>query len=432
MPFEDELSSALRDTAGSFEPDLTSLVNSGVKDGRRRRTRRTLGIIGSVSALALVGVGGTLASGALSSAQRSASANVADHGRATTAVAPTPSAAAFTGQQMLAKFESLLPKGTLTNARGTGITSREKGPFPILLGPTASVTFNDAQGQSAIGISVQRQGRSAADLSAYTSCPGSITRPDATCSVTHGADGSVLVLLQGLEYPSGPSKEKDWTATLVTRDGGIITLDETNSAQEKGAVARPEPVLSLAQLKSIVSDPFWRTLLAELPPPPIASQPSSPAGGSHGATTMPSAAIISTLHSLLPQGLTMSVADQGTAGYLGTTVDDGRGKGVLEVNADFFDPKDTNSAKSGGNIFAGASVLPDGSKVIVRQEASEHGGAGAVYWTVQVLHPDGRRIVVGELNAASYSTAKDRTAPVLTIEQLKALAENPLWVAQPW
>jgi len=47
MPFEDELTDALSDTAHSFQPNLTSLVNAGVSDGRRRdRRRRVLGVVG--------------------------------------------------------------------------------------------------------------------------------------------------------------------------------------------------------------------------------------------------------------------------------------------------------------------------------------------------------------------------------------------------
>lgn len=272
MPFEDELTDALHSTATAFEPDLTRLVNSGLGDGRRRNRRRTLGVVGGVTALALVGVGGAAASGVLGAGRGPAlagpaarTATQAPTTKADTAV-PLPT---FTAQQMLSAFEGLLPPGTVTDARSTGFSESVKGAYHSVLGPTASLVLTDAEGSSTIAITVTRPAGSLDDpgLQGYVTCPSHTVRPDITCTRTHLADGSVLAVMQGLESPHSADKEKDWTAWLATKDGGLVELDETNSALEKGKPARPTPILTAARLRSVVSDPLWRQLAAKLPAP---------------------------------------------------------------------------------------------------------------------------------------------------------------------
>ena len=270
MPFEDDLTDALHSTATAFEPDLTTLVNSGLGEGRRRSRRRTLGVVGGVTALALVGVGGAAASGLLGAGQGPAlagpAAGTAIHA-ATTKAVPVLQAPKFTAQQMLSAFEARLPKGAVTEARSTGISVLQKGNRFYITGPTASVVLTDAKGSSAIAITVTRPAGSVDDpgLQGYVACPTHAARPDITCTRTRLADGSVLAVMQGLESPKSGSKEKDWTAWLATKDGGLIELDETNSTTEKGAPTRPVPILTKAQLTSIATDPLWRKLASELP-----------------------------------------------------------------------------------------------------------------------------------------------------------------------
>ena len=271
MPFEDELTDALHSTATAFEPDLTSLVNSGLGEGRRRSRRRTLGVVGGVTALALVGIGGAAASGVLGAGPGPALAGPAAQTatRAATAGAtPPPYEPGFTAQQMLSSFEARLPGGTVTGARSTGFTQQQKAPKGwSVSGPTASLVLTDAKGSSTIGITVSRPAGSIHDpqLQDYVTCPTPAERPDITCTRTGLPDGSVLAITQGLENPHGPGQEKDWTAWLATKDGGLIELDETNAASEKGAPSRPVPILTPARLKSIVTYPLWSQLASKLP-----------------------------------------------------------------------------------------------------------------------------------------------------------------------
>ena len=278
-PFEDELADALRGTAEGFRPDLTSLVGAGMRDGRRRSRRRALGVVGSVTALALVGVGGAAASGALGASRGPVLAGPAATTVSATAThAPTPEATPavrvpkFTAAQMLSAFEARLPKdATVSQAQSSGFTVRKMGTQSFVTGPMASVVLTDSEGASAVAIYVTRPAAALHDpqLLDYVACPGHAARPDITCTRTHLADGSVLAVMQGLESPQSGSDEKDWTAWLATKDGGLIELDETNSAQEKGGVSRPEPILTKARLTSITSDPLWRQLAAKLPAPRV-------------------------------------------------------------------------------------------------------------------------------------------------------------------
>lgn len=442
MPFEDELTDALHSTGRTFTPDLTTLVNAGVTDGRRRRRRRTLGVLGGVTALAVVGVGGTVASGALnaSPAHRQpgpAAGGVPTH-RPTATVSPSRSVPVFTAEQMLAAFTAALPKGHISGARSSGITATTKGPYTYVNGPDAAVVFNDGKGPSSISISVGRNALTINDqmVQQYLECPGHIVRPDITCTRTTLPNGNQLTITQGLENPNYGSKEKDWTAYLGTTAGGLIELDETNSAEEKGAVSRPEPALSVTQLKAVVTDPLWAKLAAELPGP-VQVQP---APGSHPVQQLSADRIASTLHALLPKGVVLTRDGSGQDGYLAGLLDDGRGPGTIGVNADNIvqagvskgtNPK-TGKPVTSPDPYAGATVLADGTRILVTRTPAEKGGAGTVSWTVVVLHKDGRRILVSETNAPAVHTAADRTAPVLTLDQLKALALSPAWVASAW
>ncbi|MHA6760879.1 hypothetical protein [Streptacidiphilus sp. PAMC 29251] len=426
MPFEDELTDALRSTGDSFQTDPSRLVNAGIADGRRRRRRRTVGVIGSVTALALVGIGGTVASGVLQ-----ADARPVGPAAVPTQLPSSPGASATKGvvvrefgpQELLTGFEAMLPKGHLSAVEAEGFDSLQNGSRAqrALL----SLVLNDGKGPSAISIIIQRLATTVNDqqVQQYLACPSHSARPDIQCTRKTLPNGTVLTVTQGLESPVGTSKEKDWTAYLATANGSLITLDETNSALEKGPVSRPEPVLSVKQLKAVVTDPFWTKVTSSLPAPPPPALHTGPTHNSLSADR-----ITGTLRAALPKGLTLSMDGDNEEGYASGRINDGHGAGVIGVNADWFG----TTGDAVDQVFGGATVLADGTRIVVDQGPSEKGGAGAVQWTVQVLHKDGRRIVVSELNAAAFTSAKDRPEPVLTLSQLKALALSPSWVATAW
>jgi hypothetical protein len=48
-------------------------------------------------------------------------------------------------------------------------------------------------------------------------------------------------------------------------------------------------------------------------------------------------------------------------------------------------------------------------------------------WTVDTIRPDGMRVVISAFNSGAQHTAATRGKPVLTMEQLRAIAVSPKW-----
>ncbi|GAA2800588.1 hypothetical protein [Kitasatospora aburaviensis] len=134
--------------------------------------------------------------------------------------------------------------------------------------------------------------------------------------------------------------------------------------------------------------------------------------------------VLAVAAALLPAGFTQ--ADAGSSkGFASFNVDDGNGKGEVEIwvakqPAGAPDPRYDNS-----------TALPDGSKLVVQPDASAAAGATTV-WSADILHPDGTRVVVRAFNTAidkNTGNAKaGRSTPSLTLDQLKAIATNPIWL----
>ena len=419
MPFEDELTDALNDTAHTFQPDLTSLVNAGVSDGRRRdRRRRVLGVVGTVTALSVVAVGGVFASGALSSDQ--STSRSADHRSAPTVtrtgppsvdVNPAATGKPYTQKQLQEVLKSLLPKGKVTFP-----SSGSNAPGGVAT--YATVVYDDGHGASEIDVSLQwvASGDSSA---AGLQCPDPAYNPHDVCTMTKVAGGNRLVVDKGWEYPDMKGGMKDWNAWLTTPKGAQVMISEYNSAQEKGTVTRTSPPLSADQLKAVATSAKWTPAVAALPKP-------KPAPTKTASTSLTGPNIVAVLNRLLPAGVTRS-HEHGEDGFADLLLNDGKGNGLFQINVQDFS---ADLAKGGSGIlplFDGATVLPDGSKLVTAQESAEKGGSGAVQWTADVLRPDGLRIVIMEFNAPAQGVAATRTDPVLTIAQLKAIVTSSDW-----
>ncbi|WP_042412947.1 hypothetical protein [Streptacidiphilus anmyonensis] len=416
MPFEDQFARSLRDTGEEFAPrDLTSLVNGAVTDGRRRRRRRNTAVVGGSAALALVAVGTALVPsvlGAPGTARHVADAAAAPSISLTAAAQPESDKAR--AQQMVITLEHLLPKG----AKITDAVGRWSFPAPggkaAFVAPTASLVYDDGRGASAIGLSLARYAKGGAQL---PTCGNPAYVPHDVCHVYQLPGGGRLLIDQGYEYPSRGTGTKDWHAVLDLPDGSHVEMDEWNAPAEKGAaVTRATPPLSADQLKAVVTSGSWQPLLAAVPKPkPVKSAPVPPSG----------AAILTVLNSLLPHGVSGRNSDvQG--GYAEEQLTDGSpGAGLIGVNVQQYDP--SNDSDLIAQLYGGATKLPDGSLVAVRQQNAEKGGSGAVQWVVDMLRPNGERVVAQEFNAPRQGVAADRAEPVLSIAQLKAVVTDVAW-----
>jgi len=405
-PFEERLSAGLRHAGSVFETDRAALVAAGALKGRRRLLRRRTAVVGGAAGLALVGVGSALLLPGAGSAGRDRSSVASDRHTATATPAPGP----VSGDALIRTLEKLLPDGRFSKAEARG-TDEEPAPYVHLV-------FDDGEGAAAVDVGLGRVEPGSDEARQVTECPGkAFTHYDA-CNTSRLPDGSVVMVLQGYEYPDRRVDTKWWSAELVTPEGHHVSVGEWNAAAEKDApITRPQPPLSPAQLKHVAEAVGWRDAIDAMPEDPNASTVQPGATGTAAAVP-----VAPTLKTLLPKGLTVSEVSGDDPGFGYVVLDDGKGRSLVQVNVQ-GDMSDVE-----GDLFGSdAETLSDGTKVATHQGAGEKGGAGVVMWTVDTIRTDGRRVVVSAFNSGAQDTAATRKTPVPTMKQLRAIALSPKW-----
>ncbi|MFH8386285.1 hypothetical protein ACH4E7_36085 [Kitasatospora sp. NPDC018058] len=428
--FEDDLLYAITRTGEGFRPeqvDQADLVAGGYQRGRRRwRRRSTVAVVGGAAALALVGTGavyltgatsssgaGTVAAASSAAASSSAAVTPASAGSAAASASATasPATASASGDEVLATFQALLPKGQTADGKGTGTEPTPGKPYGGGIAAGATLLFDDGQGQAAMGISLGRLGKNDPNLT-QNGCPDKKLVQYDACTSTPLPDGGSLTIFQGYEYPDKHVSTKWWNAKLIGADGRQIELSEWNSPAEKGSPdSRPTPPLSPEQLKAVVTDKSWDRIIAAIPEPkPVKARDT---GKEYSATE-----ILQNVAKLLPAGLTETETDGDGFGYANFVLDDGKGKSLVQLNVQDW----SHSEDVKGQLFGNAQTLPDGTKLVIRKEGGNPG-----MWTVDTLHPDGLRVVISSFNSGTQKTPATRTAPVLTNDQMQAIAAAPVW-----
>ncbi|MFR0357942.1 hypothetical protein [Streptomyces sediminimaris] len=409
-PFEEQLSAGMRHAAAAFETDRAALVTAGAVRGRRRLLlRRRAAVAGGAAGLALVGVGGALllpGGGSRPDGSRADGASVAAAGRHRSTPDPV------SGDTLIRTLEKLLPAGKVSGAEARG--TDEKG------GPSVHVVYDDGKGAAAVGVGLGRVEPGSDQARQVTECPGKAYVHYDACTTSRLPDGSVVMVLQGYEYPDRRVDTKWWSAELVSPKGHHVSVSEWNAAAEKDSpVTRGEPPLSPARLTRLAAAAAWRDA--------IDAMPVDEGGPSTRPTARPSATLAAvpvapTLKSLLPKGLTFSESSGADSGFGYVVADDGRGRSLVQVNVQ------SGMGDVAGDLFgSGAETLPDGTRVAVHQGPGEKGGPGVVMWTVDTLRTDGTRVVISAFNSGAQDTAATRKTPVLTIGQLRKIALSPKW-----
>ncbi|MDH6220238.1 hypothetical protein [Streptomyces pseudovenezuelae] len=409
-PFEETLAAGLREAGDTFTTDRAALVAAGSVRGRRHLLLRRAAVTGGAAGIALVGVGGALLlpdAGTTLQNQASATSPVS-----TTATPGKDTRALTTGASLAKSLEALLPKGEFDQTATWGVNGSSA---------FTGIVYDDGKGASAIGLSIGRVDPASEEAAQLTQCPGkALTHYDA-CRTEQLADGSRLMIYQGYEYPDRRVDTKWWSAELVTPQGKHVNVEEWNAAAEKDSpITRPQPPLSPAQLKKVVTASVWRDAVDSLPK--SSAKPTTPS--SPTTPVVEGKPVTSTLKSLLPKGFKVTgtgPADDTEFGYL--VVDDGKGKTFVQVNVqpDMSDAAD--------DLFGtGSDTLPDGTKVAERQGPGEKGGSGVVMWTVDTMRPDGRRVVISAFNSGAQDTPATRATPALTMKQLRAIALSTEWL----
>ncbi|MGW9023162.1 hypothetical protein ACWGQ5_02765 [Streptomyces sp. NPDC055722] len=404
--FEDQLASALRQAGDTFEPDRHALVVGGEERARRIRRGRAA-VVGGATGVALVGLGAAMllpTGHGADGQQRSVAAGPSTHAAS---AAPRTT---VSGGQLVRTLQKLLPEGRFSQEAGNGTDGR--------LPPFARLVYDDGKGKAGIAVGLTRVQPGGQEAVQSTQCPDKVFIAYDACTSTTLSDGSRLMVLQGYEYPDRRVDTKLWNAELVTPSGQHISVQEWNSPAEKDApITRDEPPLSPSQLRTLVTAPEWRAAADTIPV--STGKPSAKPSTTQG---VPHSSVSKTLVSLLPKELEVvskSRAD-GEFGYV--VLDDGRGASLVQVNVQ----PDMSDAE--GQLFGdGATTLSDGTKVATRQGPGEKGGQGVVMWTVDTIRPGGFRVVISAFNSGAQYTSATRTAPVLTMKQLEAIATSAKW-----
>ncbi|KQW14300.1 hypothetical protein [Streptomyces sp. Root369] len=402
-PFEERLAAALHETGGGFDTDRTALAARGEARGRRTRFVRRAAVAGGTAGVVLACVGGVLV------LRPGGTATEAVPSSATASAKPKPSITArlATDEEMIETLKNLLPKGDFSEERGQGTESADDRKVPA---PSAGLVFDDGDGAAAIGVSVGRvqPGGSAARQAAQ--CPDRVYIPYDACKTSRLADGSVVTVLQGYEYPDRRVDTKLWSAELVTPTGQHITVSEWNAAAEKDKpVTRTDPPLDPAQLTRLAAAKEWRAIANALPAP--LPEPELPGSDLHARTD---------LLALLPKGLKVTDKSGDEGDYAYAVVDDGKGRSMVQVNVqpDMLDAAD--------DLFDSSSeTLPDGTRVAVSQGPGDRGDQ--VMWTVDTMRADGRRVVISAFNAGTQNEPATRETPALTIAQMRKMALDARW-----
>ncbi|MFE9564078.1 hypothetical protein ACFYM0_23550 [Streptomyces sp. NPDC006487] len=418
MPFEDELGEALRRTGDGFTAEGRDLVDAGERRGRRMLARRRFAVAGgSVLALALIGTAGAYANGMLWSGGGDGRADVASSPEPPAPQRPPASSGdrigtgAVTADQMTAVLKQLLPQGGLSDieARGTG-----DQPGPMVTG-----VFDDGEGKGRLGFSLSRVDPTGPMADDMVKCPSKATLNYDSCSSKKLEDGSRLLLFKGYEYPDRRVDTKCWRATVVTPQGFLIDAQEWNAAAEKDApITRPTPPLTLAQLQALVTSPLWHPALNDLPAAPAESPQSPPSQPGHSG--MKAVVVLEDLLGKDDIPVVSRDEDGADLGYL--VLDEGKGKSLVSLQ---IQPDSAKHPGMWADLFTSAETLPNGTKLLTRQQAGEKGGAGVVWWSAEALLPNGTRVIVSAFNAESQMTAATRKEPVLTLARMKELATSP-------
>jgi hypothetical protein len=427
-PFENRLGAALRETGDTFDTDRPALIAAGQARGRRMRLRRRAAVFGGAASLVAVGVSAALVlpgNGNGTGTAAGGGGGAQSVGRAGTASATTstPAPAPASAEELIATLKSLLPEGKVTGERGDGTAGGS---------PYAHVVFDDGEGPGAVAVGLSRVEPGSESARQVTECPDKAFVPHDGCSTTRQADGSLLMIYQGYEYPDRRVDTKRWQAELVTAEGQHISVSEWNAEAEKDApITREEPPLSPEELTKIAKASAWRAAIDAIPEHPK-GKPSAGAGsGDEGGKPVPGGeappaadgtTVVKTLKKLLPKGLKV-VSDGGQETEYGyVVVDDGKGATLVQINVQ------AGMSDVADQLFgADSETLEDGTKVAVRQGPGEKGGEGVVMWTVDTMRPDGRRVVISAFNSGAQHTAATRETPALTIEQLREIALDPQW-----
>ncbi|MGA5166411.1 MULTISPECIES: hypothetical protein [Streptomyces] len=390
MPFEDELGKALHNAGGAFSTGQRALVEGGLARGRKKLARRRVAMVaGSALTVAVVATGGLYA---VRTPEKDGTERAAQ-------VATTDAYRHFevTAEEM----ENILENGmgragiAIVKPRTEGRGSTE----PARAG-TASLTFGDGWGEATVDLSVRRVDPADPALKKLITCPPKKGSPFEECTNQPG-DRAV----KGYTEAGKAGGVKKWALTMVSPNGYLIELATQNvqvsgDVSPKGRNPRMNPG-KLRHLAMFVDASFTPE-----------GEPNTFGTVEPGAAAEPGD-ILPILKSLLPKRLKVySEGGTGAGGHV--VVADGQGNETyIEAGRNLED-------------IAWTETLPDRTKVATRRLTAQE--PGVVRWRVDMLRVNGLQMLVSAYNAPSPKSAKRGAEPLITMEELKAIALSRTWL----
>ncbi|WP_406297733.1 hypothetical protein OG948_19330 [Embleya sp. NBC_00888] len=427
--FERDLPGALSTLADTFPEHDPEVISRGLARGRRLRRVRRLRIGAAACAMAVAVVGGGVA------LDRSLAADGSPASRRTLPDADLPTGWPVTGNQMISVLTSLLPaKGEVSDALGTGSQLMPKDPPMIAKNPTAQLVYRDGTGATGVRVKLSRPAPNTPDAR-LTDC-GAVDgrKPYDECKATKRPDGSKLTVAKTHLDAWGEERQKHWRVILDRPDGGRIAADvysggarDQHIGSDKGTIGiKEDPRLSIADLTRIVTDSHWEKAVTALP--------------------TPDKRMLAILESVLPPGLNITAKGEPDYGA-SMIITDARGvSGVSAIVRITDEPLQSCDGIPAQDCRT--RTLPDGTTTFAARQPVGNAPPGFVQWRAAVRYPDGRTVWVDAGNSSSGRTVMtsadediegalfepelgphrpSRDEPVLTLEQLEAMAGDPRW-----
>ncbi|MFI1469575.1 hypothetical protein [Streptomyces wuyuanensis] len=390
MPIEDELGKVLQDTGGMFTADRRALVEGGMARGRRRVARRRAGTVtGSALGVALLTTGAVFLTATGGSPADTASRT------------PVPSGAYGHFEITAEEIGNILENGM--NQTGISVDRPQvesRGSTGPADAATASIVFGDGFGEAKVTLSVTRVDPSNTEVRRLLVCPDKKGSPYEECTNQPG-DRAV----KGYTEAGKAGGVHKWDVTTLSPNGYLIEVG-TQNVQVSGAqspVGR-NPRMNPGKLRHLAM--FVDGSLAR------DGEPNAFGAVEPGTDPEPSD-MLPALKYLLPERL--NVYSEGASVAEGHVVLSDRTGDLTYVEAVRM-----------SSDFTGGEVLPDGTKVVMRQLPGRE--PGVVELRVDVLRVNGMEISVGAYNAPSPKSAKRGAKPMVTMEELRAIALSRTWL----
>lgn len=259
------MNNILEEAASRLSVDVDSLVAGGLARGRRLRRRRQVVVgLGSVAAVAVLGVGSVWAGHSFGSSTQAISPADSSPPSPSVSAAPVfpPHAALATTAEIEQRLRDALPGVAMEGLKvriGPDRMLRQSGgaqEAPQTVGVGFTV------GGAAVGFSVDW-------ASAERVAMGlSVLPPDSECTNGHPMDPGCHALPDGSwidtwnEHPEGgtgtPANEVENRVSYWRTDGWRIYSSALNSTEEKGkTVVAVHPPLTVAQLQALATSDIW-------------------------------------------------------------------------------------------------------------------------------------------------------------------------------